>query len=149
MGRSHINGIEEWITQAQQDTFKGGPLSALAVVHTVNGAPDDIDRVTLAGGLGMKDIAKRFDTRIDQRIATLPGMQSGYILAFHGEVIPPDPTDRIPWARPGRLDAGSGGNVTEGATKEGLVTQMQRFCETTFATSAAGAKFVVESFAQL
>ena len=139
--------IAEWLQQAVDDDQKGGECYALAVVHLTDGGAGqrEVDRMALPAEMTIREIGARFEQRVEQHVYDLPGHQAFRLYAFYGAS--KEPGAEFPFARSGTLQFPA--NVTEAATKEGLLAQTMRHHENMSNHYLAGQKELILGFAQL
>ena len=104
MSRRRVT-VEQWIAEALQDSDKGAPCSALALVHMkATGGEEEIHTKQINGPQNYKSLAEFFVSKATGFCQDLPGIQTFRLLAFYGKT---EPQAAIPFtASEGALTAG-------------------------------------------
>lgn len=118
--------LEQWISEALNDTEKVGELSMLSLMHHVGLAEREIYTIKSPGNKWTtQELGKVFRKKATDYSAELDGVQQFILFAFYGGRT--EPEARKPFRINGQTDLGQLG--TEGPTGTGLTQQAMRHSE--------------------
>jgi hypothetical protein len=135
---------EEWLREAIDDKTYG-ECYAVAAVHYVGTTAEQVDRVTLVGGADPREIALRFEKKINNYVRDMAGPQQCAWVAFYGTN--DEPEAKQPFVKNGKVDFGPGG--TEQPTERGVLQQLMRHHENQANTFNSAQKQLMDGLVNL